>query len=308
MLAEVCVGTASGLFRLPVGAPGDARPAASARDRAGSRVTALAGGGRGLWALATGSTLLQAADGRWEAVAEVPGNAGTCIGVAGGEVLVGTAEAGLLRLRGGAVEPVASFDKAPERDAWYTPWGGPPDTRSISAAPDGTLYVNVHVGGILRSRDGGGSWEPTIDVDADVHQVLAHPDMPGVVLAAAAVGLAWSRDGGASWTVEKDGLHASYARAIAVSGSTTFLTASMGPRAGRAAVYRRALDGGVFERCREGLPDWFSSNIDTGCLAAAGDLVVFGTEEGSVFASADGGETWRPVADGLPEITAVVIA
>src|SRR5436853_425316 len=85
------------------------------------------------------------------------------------------------------------------RAAWYTPWGDPADVRSISVALDGAIYVNVHVGGVVRSRDGGRSWAPTVDIESDVHQVLAHPSRAEVVLAAAADGFGVSRDGGASW-------------------------------------------------------------------------------------------------------------
>src|SRR5205085_6124137 len=97
----------------------------------------------------------------------------TCLLPVDGTVMVGVAGAHLVRLTGaGLAERVGSFDDVPGRDRWYTPWGGPPDTRSLAAA-HGVVYANVHVGGIARSRDGGHSWEPTIDVDADVHQVLA---------------------------------------------------------------------------------------------------------------------------------------
>jgi len=65
------------------------------------------------------------------------------------------------------------------------------------------LLANVHVGGIPRSVDGGVTWQPTIDIDSDVHEVRAHPKRRGTVVAAAAVGLCTSSDGGATWTVEQ---------------------------------------------------------------------------------------------------------
>src|SRR5207249_1971591 len=81
----------------------------------------------------------------------------------------------------------------------------------------GTVYVNVHVGGVVRSRDGGRSWTPTVDIESDVHQVLAHPSRAEVVLAAAADGFGVSRDCGASWRFITEGMHAHYLRAVAVS-------------------------------------------------------------------------------------------
>jgi hypothetical protein len=187
--------------------------------------------------------------------------------------------------------------------------------RSLAADRTGRVYVNVHVGGILRSidrpagPDGLGSWEPTVDIDADVHQVLAHPTVPGLVFAAAAIGFGTSRDGGATWAFTDDGLHASYLRSVAVAGESVLVSASTGPGSRRAALYRRSVgSGGAFERCRDGLPEWFRSNVDTYCLAAAGPAVVAGTDDGVVYRSGDEGRRWETLADGLPAVTCVALA
>jgi BNR/Asp-box repeat len=186
--------------------------------------------------------------------------------------------------------PCPSFDHAPTRDEWYTPWGGPPSVRSVSVAPDsGWIYVNVHVGGILRSRDEGLSWEATLDLHHDVHEVLALAD--GVVLAACGdAGLAESFDGGSTWHLVTDGLplDATYARAVALTadGSTVLLSASQGPGGQHAAVYRRPLrGGGPFEVVVDGISD----NVDTGRLSAS----RFESDGGDVYLSDDGGVTWR---------------
>jgi hypothetical protein len=161
------------------------------------------------------------------------------------------------------------------------------------------------VGGIPRSRDGGVTWEPTIDIDSDVHQVLATGD---TVLAATALGLARSDDGGDSWQFEDERLHASYSRAVAVAGDTLLLSASTGPRGGRAAVYRKPLAaGGPFEACRVGLPEWFDSNIDSHCLVASDGIAAFGTNDGRVFVSRDEGASWTQEAEGLPSIRCLAL-
>src|SRR5205814_5238876 len=92
------------------------------------------------------------------------------------------------------------------REGWYTPWGDPADVRSIAVARDGAIHVNVHVGGVARSRDGGTSWTPTIDIEQDVHQVTAHPREPKIVVVASAEGFAISRNGGDSWSFVTAGL------------------------------------------------------------------------------------------------------
>lgn len=221
-------------------------------------------------------------------------------------VFVGASEARLLRLEDGELRPVAAFDTAEGRDEWFTPWGGPPDVRSVAAAPSGALFANVHVGGILRSDDDGGSWRQTIDIRADVHEVVASGDSD-LLLAATARGLATSEDGGADWTFSTDGLHADYCRAVALMGEILFLTASIGPRGGRAAIYRRALDASTFEKCEGGLPEWFGDNIDTGRLVVSGNEVAFGTSDGSIFLSQDGGDSWEQIAQDLPAVRSVAV-
>jgi hypothetical protein len=161
----------------------------------------------------------------------------------------------------------------------------------------------------VRSLDGGGSWEPTIDIDSDVHQVSAIGERPGEVRAATALGLAVSRDSGDTWTFQEDGLHGSYCRAVAISAETVLVSASEGHRGRRAAVYRTGLDGsGPFVKCADGLPEWFGSNIDSHCLAALGSAVAFGTDDGEVFLSEDSGGTWTPAASGLPPVRCLALA
>ena len=268
---------------------------------AAREVTALARDGARTWALVEGRALWVTRDrGLWQEHSSIDGPAATCLAPTPGGLLVGTAQAHLLRLVNGKLRRVESFETVAGRDEWYTPWGDPADVRSIAVAGNGTIHVNVHVGGVARSRDGGVSWAPTVDVETDVHQVHAHPTRPNVVLVAAYEGFGISRDGGDSWQFVTDGMHAHYARAVVVSGDTVLVSASTGPRGRRSALYRKPLDGETpFERCHDRLP-WFDDNIDTACLEAAGPVVVFGTEDGRVFRSLDGGEHWELVTKGMP--------
>lgn len=300
MEPRLLVGTVNGLAAFDPGS-------ASRRDALGGHdITAIAVEARRTWAIVDGKTLRAGDD--WNAVAHVEGPPATCLVPASTGVLVGTEGAHLLRLDGGRLEPVPSFDTAPGRDTWYTPWGDPADVRSIAVGADDALYVNVHVGGVVRSRDGGRSWTPTVDVEADVHQVVAHPTRAGVVLVASAAGFGVSRDGGDSWVFTNDGLHAHYLRAVAVADDLVFVSAATGFRGKRAAIYRKPLDGGAFERCQGGLPKWFDGNIDTACLAATGRLVAFGTEDGFLYLSRDAGHTWEVHAKDLGAVRAVRFA
>lgn len=303
---RLLVGTEAGLYELGAG---------ERRQFEGQAVTALAADEPRVWALIEGRSIAtSAATGEWEAVALLPEAVGTCLGGGADGLLVGTREAHLLRLEEGRrLVRVASFDAVEGRQAWYTPWGEPPDTRSIATGPSGLVpsglvYVNVHVGGVVRSCDGGRSWRPTLDIDTDVHQVLAHPTKSSLVLAASAVGLGVSDDAGETWRFDTEGLHAQYLRAVAIAGDTVLVSASTGPRGRRAALYRKRLGAvDAFERCRRGLPEWFASNIDSHCLTGSGSIVACGTDEGTVLVSADHGESWQSVAKGLPPIGCVAL-
>ncbi|WNZ27525.1 hypothetical protein HJG54_32130 [Leptolyngbya sp. NK1-12] len=297
--ATVIAGTSNGLLFLDPQQP--SKPQVELADKS---ITALAATAGEIWAIGDHQSIWHRdAAGQWHQVTSVDDLQLNCILPIPGAVLVGTSEAHLLRIANGSIDRINCFDQVKEREQWYTPWGGPPDVRSMAAGPAGELYVNVHVGGILRSLDQGKSWQPTIDFHADVHEVRTVPDRPGWVVAATAEGLAVSSDQGNSWSFDQANLHATYARAVAVSGTTLLMTVSIGPRGGRAAIYRRPLDQpGAFEKCTQGLPAWFSDNINTGTLSALGKLTVFGTRDGQIFLSDDAGLTWQQTAADLTPI------
>jgi len=252
---------------------------------------------------------LSGPDAAWNQIAALSGVEGRCLADTRANheagILVGTAGARLAHVdERGEVAFVAGFDAAPGRDKWFTPWGGPPDTRSLTENGD-SVFANVHVGGVLRSRDEGATWQPTLDIREDIHRVVTAGEK---VFAAGAHGVSISADGGDSWNRSAEGLHATYCRAVAVCGDALLVSASDGPRGGRAAVYRSDLGGGGFERCSKGLPEWFEGNVDSLALDALpeGELAAFGTEDGELYVSGDQGRSWDRIATGLEGIACVL--
>lgn len=219
MTRQLLIGTEDGIHHLD----------SEVVDLAGHGITALAGN----WAI-TDRRQLWRLDGSGPPVevAHLDGaRPATCLlaidGTDTGTVLVGTAEGHLVRVEQGVAGPVGGFDMVEGREAWHTPWGGPADVRSMALGDD-AVYVNVHVGGILASPDGGVTWSPTdLDIDTDVHQVFAVEHR--VLAALGHSGLASSSDGGRSWTVTTDGLHASYCRAVAASDDRVLLDRVLRP-------------------------------------------------------------------------------
>jgi photosystem II stability/assembly factor-like uncharacterized protein len=285
----------------------------------GSGVRGLVSDRRGgLLAIVNGTTLRRrAADGAWQTLAQSPVALACCLALPDA-ILVGTDDARVLRLtEDGELEPVPAFDRVAGRDTWYAGTAvidgqlrGPPlGVRSMCATcDDRTILVSVHVGGINRSTDGGRSWQPTIDIDADVHQVCAHPLRAELVVAAAAVGLCVSTDGGASWSKEHDGLHAPHCSAVAFSGDDVLVAAASDPFASQGAVYRRSLTaGGALRPMGSGLPRWLEGSPDTACVATRDAHIAMVDRGGCLYRSADRGQSWSLHAARPPTPSGVVI-
>lgn len=299
-MAQILAGTKNGLHRF------DSHGGKHRVEHEGREVTMVAPEGWELWAILDGREIVHTAGiDWWFHVADFKGFKGTCMADTRAGVIVGSSRAHLFRIAGEGLERVASFDKAEGRSDWFTPWGGPPDTRSITEDND-TVYVNIHVGGVLRSTDHGDTWEPTLDIGADIHRVTTGHKR---VYAAGGEGLHVSLDKGSTWTESHDGLHAGYCRGVAVCDDSVLLSASTGPDGKRSAVYRGDFDGSAFERCTQGLPEWFDENIDSYNLDSLpdGKLAAFGTRDGRLFASTDRGVSWAEIASGLPEVNRVLV-
>src|SRR6266540_2267747 len=304
-MTRLLVGTGKGLYEV---AGGGSQPRPDSGALADRDVVALAGDRGTLWAVADGEVVLARREsGPWSEVAGTSSFDLTCLLPIPSGLLAGAEEARLLRLEEDSLRPLQSFERVEGRERWHTPWGGPPAVRSLTQDRAGRLHVNVHVGGISRSADGGGTWTPTIAVDADVHQVLAHPTREDLVVAATAVGLAVTEDGGDHWRFERAGLHAAYCRAVAFCDGAVLVSASKRQSGRRAGLYRAPLDDvSRLQRCSAGLPEWFDANIDTGCLTGAGTTAAFGTPDGSVYLSHDAGASWGQVIAGLPPVRSVL--
>ncbi len=219
------------------------------QELANRSVRTLAPDGRGgaLAIVDNHSLRRRAPDGAWNTIVTAKSDLSCCVKV-GDVIYVGTDDAHVLRVSAaGEIEQLRGFDVVAGRDKWYAGSAvingkrvGPPlGIRSITATSDGAvLLANVHVGGIPRSADGGVTWQPTIDIDSDVHEVRAHPSRPRIVAAAAAVGLCTSADGGATWQVDQSGLHATHCSAVAFAGDDVLVSAAEDPFAPESAIYR----------------------------------------------------------------------
>ena len=260
----------------------------------------------------------RAPSGEWATVATSEFELSCCMAVRDA-IYVGTDDARMLRLShaGGVLDPIEGFDNIAGRDAWFAGSAivngqrlGPPlGIRSVAANSNGSvLFANVHVGGIPRSLDGGRTWQPTIDINSDVHEVRAHQTDPDIVAAAAAVGLCISRDSGATWIIEREGLHAPHCSAVAFSGDDILVSAATDPFAAEGRIYRRPVKpDGSLVGVEGGMPAWTEGIVHTGCIASNGSSIAVADRAGTLYGSDDFGRAWSCRSTRLPTPSGVLI-
>jgi len=208
----------------------------------------------------------------------------------------------------------------PTVDAWSFP--GPPHiahAKHITFDPRDarTMYVSIEVGGLLRSRDGGETWEDLPGMYEDVHRLVINPQDPRLMYVTGGAGMWMSEDGGATWrnTTGHDHEIGGYPDQLVYhpdDPSLMFVAAAKdAPGAWRATHFAgariaRSRDAGRnWEVLTNGLPDRMQGNIEAMCLeAAGGECSLFAaTTAGEVWASEDAGESWTLAVEGLAPIS-----
>ena len=274
----------------------------------------VADGRGGVLAIVGGHSLCRrSSDGEWAEIVKSEFNLSCCVPI-GNVVFVGTDDAHVLRVDpDGAQQRLTGFDAVAGRDKWYAGsaiidgkrMGPPLGIRSMAATCDGAvLLANVHVGGVPRSTDSGLTWQPTIDINSDVHQVCTHPTRPDMVIAAAGAGLCMSRDAGATWTIEQQGLHAHHCSAVAFGRNDIFVSVAASPFVAEGAVYRRPIDSnGPLQPLDGGMPKWTDGIVDTNCIATRDSMAAVIDRSGRLYVSYDDGASWSYPFDRLDRPT-----
>lgn len=151
-----------------------------------------------------------------------------------------------------------------------TDWAFPPrpsthHVKWIEVAPEDPdhLYVAIEAGALVRSFDGGETWEDRVATGRlDTHTMATHPAAPGRAWAAAGDGFAVTKDRGDSWSYPQSGLDHRYCWSVTLDPAgpdRLLLSAATGPRSAHTAgaaesyVYRRSGDG-PWELAGDGLP------------------------------------------------------
>lgn len=253
-----------------------------------------------------------------------------------GELFAGVEPAGLFRSADGGetFEHIDGLQDHPTRPEW-NPGGAGLILHSIVLDPDHPerIWIGISSAGVFYTEDGGRTWEPrNKGTRADffpegqnypefgqcVHNLVKAPGGGDRLYQQNHCGMYRSEDGGIVWESIEDGLPSSFgfpAGAHPRDPDTLFLIPLNGAEEGRyvpdakAAVWRTRDGGRTWQDLREGLPQeaaYFGvlrQAMATDRLEPAG--VYFGTGSGTLYASADEGESWTAIADHLPTISSV---
>jgi hypothetical protein len=200
----------------------------------------------------------------------------------------------------------------------------------VPGQPD-RMFVAISAAGAFRTDDGGKTWQavnqglrsegelpdPSAEVGHCVHSIAMHRSRPNVLFMQKHWDVMRSDDGGESWHEVSGNLPSDFGFPIAVHAhqpETIYVVPIKSdsehyPPDGKLRVYRSRTGGNEWEPLTKGLPQ---SNCYVNVLrnALAVDSlescgIYFGTTGGQVYASADSGDSWAPIARDLPSVLSV---
>lgn len=229
-----------------------------------------------------------------------------------GEVYAGTEPSSLYRSTddGDSWEDLASLRDVPSYDTWFFP--PRPETHHVRwiaphADDANAIHVGIELGGVLRTQDGGASFEDRhTDAVIDPHVVHAHPRATDRIYAIGGDGVSFSTDAGDTWTRDTEGMDRYYVWGLAVDPADPdlwYISAAPGPdRAhgqgdAQGRLYRR---GSAWEPLGS-----VERDMPYSLKAPAPGVLVVGTRSGQIRVSDDAGETWRTLGAKVPGILAL---
>lgn len=222
----------------------------------------------------------------------------------------------------------------PQRPRWE-PGGGGLCLHTILLDPEDVdrIRVAISTGGMYVTEDGGDSWRPSNDgvravflpdkypeFGQCVHKVVQSRQQPERMFLQNHWGLYRSDDRGETWTDIANGVPSDFGFGLAIhprSADTAWIVPLESDEfrctpEGRLRVYRTRDAGASWQPMSAGLPQEGAYETVLRDALAVDPLeqvgVYFGTRSGKLFASADEGDTWTEVLDGLPPVISVKAA
>ena len=257
---------------------------------------------------------------RWDRLSgvEYPRVTALAVSPSDGAVYVGTEPSTVFVSRDGGESwrELEGLKNLPSEPTWSfppRPWTSHVRAIALSHEDPSLVLAGIELGGVVRSPDGGETWQDQRPgAQPDCHTLATHPAAPGNVYEAAGGGFAESRDFGDTWEGADDGLGHRYVWGLAVDAADPALvhvSAASGP--GRAhgdgtsdaAIYRRR-GGSAWEPVFE--------HLDAFPYALVADPEVPGSlyagfGEGTILGKPGAEEEWREIARVPGGISALAI-
>jgi photosystem II stability/assembly factor-like uncharacterized protein len=179
-----------------------------------------------------------------------------------------------------------------------------------------TIYAAIEVGGLLRSRDGGASWEEIPVPYADVHRIKIRPSDSNWIAISTGDGIYRSYDGGKNWdhlTLRTwrvgypDALliHPKREDLLFIAGAVNSPGTWRTTKDADSRIARSRDAGKSWEVLNAGLPEHIRGNFEAMTMEVwDGSCALFaGTTDGDIFFSDNEGDHWTKIAEGLPPIS-----
>jgi photosystem II stability/assembly factor-like uncharacterized protein len=181
------------------------------------------------------------------------------------------------------------------------------------------IFAGIELGGVMRSRDGGESWEDRKPGSYhDSHAILTHPRDPGRVYEAAGGGAAFSSDAGTTWQPADEGRDRHYVWGLAVDPADPDLWYVSAARGAGEAHRRNGQAGAMLYRKRGDAPWQPVTGGGSGLpsplpympyalltLRDRPGALLAGMQHGELHLSEDAGDSWRVLGIRLPALLAL---
>ena len=194
------------------------------------------------------------------------------------------------------------------------------------------IFIAISSAGAFRTDDGGTTWrpinkglkseyipDPAAEVGHCVHRIAFHPSRPNVLFMQKHWDVMRSDDAGDSWREVSGNLPTDFGFVIDVHAhepETVYVVPIKSdsehvPPGGRLRVYRSRSGGNEWEALKKGLPqrNCYVNVLRDGMAVDSLDKcgIYFGTTGGQVYASADAGDSWKPIVRDLPAVLSVEV-
>jgi photosystem II stability/assembly factor-like uncharacterized protein len=264
--------------------------------------------------------LFQSEDGgsSWERLSGIEHPRVTAVAVSpvDGAVYAGTEPSALFvsRDEGRSWRELEGMRNLPSAPTWSfppRPWTSHVRAIALSYADPNLVVAGIELGGVVRSTDGGETWQDQRPgAQPDCHSLSAHPEAAELLYEAGGGGFARSVDFGDSWEGADEGMDLHYVWGLAADAedpSLVYASAASGPYqahgrgSSNATIYRRI-----------GEEPWQASleGLDAFPYALCPDpetsgILYAGLGDGTILRGTEAGESWEEIARVPPGLEAL---